>query len=124
LILADFITYTVANFNYFFGLGLSLLLGIVCFMLYDRTANRGFISILVGIGVSVGWTCFRLIVLDGVYFGQNLHNSGMAHDTISIVLMIEGSIALGIYAIEVLTLIVGLFIIANELPKKSYNSIQ
>jgi hypothetical protein len=37
--------------------------------------------------------------------------------------MLLGGIGLVVSAIGALTLLIGLFIIANELPKKSYNTI-
>ena len=121
--MVDLITYVTVNFNYFAGLGLSLLLALACFILYNRTANKGFIAILVGIFVSIGWTCIYLFVLEGVYFIENLYNSGMPHADISIAIMISGGIGLAVSVIQTLTLLIGLIFIANELPKKSYDSI-
>jgi hypothetical protein len=121
--LVDFITFIVNNFYYEANLGLSLLIALVCFLLYNKTGNKGFISILVGMTASIGWVCFKLFVLEGTYFVQNLYDSGMAHSDIAITISIEGFIGLVILSIETLTLLIGLILIANDLPKKSYDSI-
>ena len=122
--LVDLVTFVLDNFNYFFSLGLSLFIAAVCFLLYNRTANKGFISIIVGLAVSITWISIQLFLLGGVHLAENLNNSGMSHADISVVLMLLGGITLVVSAIGTLTLLIGLWIIANELPKKSYNSIQ
>ncbi|MCK4848671.1 MAG: hypothetical protein KAT16_06590 [Candidatus Heimdallarchaeota archaeon] len=121
--MVDFVTFMVDNFQYEVNLGISLLIALVCFVLYNKTGNKGFISIFVGIIVSIGWTSFKLFVLGGVYFYPNLYDSGMAHSDIAVIISIDGFIGLVILSIETLTLLIGLLLIANELPKKSYGSI-
>lgn len=80
-------------------------------------------SIFVGLVVSIGWTSFKLFALGGIYFYQNLYDSGIAHSDIASIRLIDGFIGLVILSIETLTLLIGLLLIANELPKKSYGSI-
>ncbi|MHA2053551.1 MAG: hypothetical protein ACW99F_08140 [Candidatus Hodarchaeales archaeon] len=122
--MVDLTTYITANFYNFFGLGSSLLIAAACFLLYNKTGNKGFISIIVGFSVSIVWTCIQLFLLDGVYLVPNLHDSGMSTADISFVLMLVGGIGLVVSAIGALTLLIGLMIITNELPKKSYSTIQ
>ncbi|MHA1947940.1 MAG: hypothetical protein ACXAC6_17305 [Candidatus Hodarchaeales archaeon] len=121
--MVDLVTYITANFYNFFSLGSSLFIAAACFLLYNKTDNKGFISIIVGLIVSIVWRSIDLFLLEGVYFVENLNNSGMSHADISVILMLLGGIGLVVSAIGALTLLIGLFIIANELPKKSYNTI-
>ena len=114
----DFIKFVVDNFNYFFWLGLYLIVSLVCFLLHNRTTNRGFIVILIGNLISAGWTSINVFFLQGVYFAQNLHNSGMATADINILLMVTGLIGLVVGGINALTLAIGLLMISNDLPSK------
>ena len=121
--MVDFITYLTANFYEFFNLGSSIFFVVICVLLHNKTGNKGFISIIVGSIVSIGWTSIKLFLLEGVYFVPNMHDSGMSNVDISLVLMMLGGVNLVISAIGLLTLLIGLWIITNELPKKSYNTI-
>ncbi|MHA2100559.1 MAG: hypothetical protein ACW99A_17935 [Candidatus Kariarchaeaceae archaeon] len=121
--MVDLVTYITANFHNFFGLGSSLFIAAVCFLLYNKTDNKGFISIIAGAIVSILWRSIDLFLLEGVYFVENLNNSDMSHADISVILMLLGGIGLVVSAIGTLTLLIGLLMVANELPKKSYITI-
>ncbi len=121
--MVEFITFFTQNFHYFVGIGSSLLIAAGCFLLYNRTANKGFISVIVGSILSIVWQSIELFLLGGVYLGPNLYNSGMSSADISFLLMLVGGIGLIVSAIVTLTLLIGLYIVANELPKKSYKTI-
>ena len=121
--MVDLLEFFAHNFNYFTELGLSLIIALVCYVLYKKTFNKGFLVILIGFSISIAWTSFELFVLQGTYFIPSLYDSDMLHVDVVIITMILGFINFILALIRTVALVVGFFMISNDMTGRSHNSM-
>lgn len=119
--MVDLFNFIATNFNYFYALGFTLVIILVSYLLYQKTSNSGFLYILIGFSISAVWTGFELFILQGAYFVPGLYETDMLHVDIVVITMILGFVNFIIATIQMLTLAIGLFTIANGLSERYYN---
>ena len=121
--MVDFVTFLVGNYSYIISLGLSGLIILTTLLFYRRYGNNGFFLIAIGEILSAIWGFSILVFGQGAFLSQNLTEAGVPHGEISIILLIISLIGSVIQIIRVLAMLIGLFIISDDLaPRNTYSS--